>query len=331
MDNGYDLSLQEEAVGETQKVPVRELLSSDSPRINGENEQHIHMLAQLDGPLPPILVHRGSLRVIDGMHRLRAAQLLGNEAIEVRFFDGTEDEAFIAGVKANTEHGLPLTLADRETAASRIIALYPERSDRWIASITGLAPGTISTVRHRSTDSNDLAKRRIGRDGRMRPLDGADGRRTAMKAIAERPDASLREIARIAGVSPGTVRDVREKMTHGEDPVSRKLSASSSRKQLPNDDGIREKRKAEALVSEVEDQRTLLLKLQRDPSLRFNEAGKRLLRWLDTQLHGPSETVHLVETIPPHCVYLIAAIAQCCADEWLQAARTLQQRCDDVE
>jgi hypothetical protein len=62
------------------------------------------------------------MRVIDGMHRLRAAQLRGDHGVEVKFFDGDADEAFIAAVRANITHGLPLTLADRKAAAQRILA-----------------------------------------------------------------------------------------------------------------------------------------------------------------------------------------------------------------
>jgi hypothetical protein len=35
--------------------------------------------------LPPILVHRATNRIIDGMHRLEAAKLRGDETISVRF------------------------------------------------------------------------------------------------------------------------------------------------------------------------------------------------------------------------------------------------------
>ena len=64
-------------------VPVSSLLSGDSPRLAGENLEHVQLLAVVQG-LPPILVHRSTMRVIDGMHRLRAAKLRGDETIAVR-------------------------------------------------------------------------------------------------------------------------------------------------------------------------------------------------------------------------------------------------------
>jgi len=175
----YEMPYPPAGANHVEKVAVSSLLGGNSPRLNGEDKQHIKVLAETDQPLPPILVHRGTMRVIDGMHRLRAAQSLGWPEIEAVFCDGTEEEAFLLAVKANTEHGLPLTLADREAAAARIISSNPEHSDRWIAAITGLANGTVGAIRRRLGYGDDRVKARIGRDGRIRPVDSTDGRRLA--------------------------------------------------------------------------------------------------------------------------------------------------------
>jgi hypothetical protein len=74
-------------------VSVGMLLPADSPRLDGENPDHIRLLAEATGPPPPILAHRPTMRVIDGMHRLRAAMLRGDTEIAVVFFDGTDVEA----------------------------------------------------------------------------------------------------------------------------------------------------------------------------------------------------------------------------------------------
>src|SRR5213076_255321 len=65
-------------------MPIGSLLPADSPRLEGERLDHVRALADAVGEPPPILVHRHSRRVIDGMHRLRAAQLRGERMIEVR-------------------------------------------------------------------------------------------------------------------------------------------------------------------------------------------------------------------------------------------------------
>ena len=81
------------------KIPIVSLLPADSPRSCGEDGEHIQRLAESGAELPPILVQRGTMRVIDGMHRLRAAILNGYHSIEVEFFDGGDEEAFIRAVE----------------------------------------------------------------------------------------------------------------------------------------------------------------------------------------------------------------------------------------
>jgi hypothetical protein len=207
-----------------QRIAINSLLGSHSPRLNGEDVQHVNVLASTGTSLPPIIVHRQTMRVIDGMHRLRAAQMLGQRDIAVEFFDGSEDEAFVRAVQANTAHGLPLSLADREAAATRILRLHPDRSDRWIAGITGLAAKTVCAIRRRMGMEYCNNTARVGQDGRVRPIDSAQGRRIARDMLTAHPEASLRQIARTAGISPGTVRDVRKRLQNGDDPIRQRTS-----------------------------------------------------------------------------------------------------------
>ncbi|WP_220378005.1 hypothetical protein [Streptomyces inhibens] len=46
--------------------------------------------------------------------------------IGVKFFDGSEKDAFVLAVESNVHHGLPLTLSDRTAAARRIVKSHPE-------------------------------------------------------------------------------------------------------------------------------------------------------------------------------------------------------------
>ena len=319
---------------DTSTVPVGSLLAGYSPRLNGEDAQHVRLLAQAWPALPPILVQRATMRVIDGMHRLRAAELLGHATIGVRFFDGTEAEILVAAVKANTGHSLPLTLADREGAAARIIALLPRQSDRWIAEVTGLAPGTVAALRRRGPAEDARSGTRVGRDGRARPVDIAERRRMAKDAIMQNPGASLRMIAGMVGLSPGTVRDVRQRVRRGEDPVTRAQSAGGRRKQpdpaaRPASGDSGEQPGRVGVVGQVRDRAAMLRNLGRDPSLRSTERGRRLLEWLAARAAGPSGLDALVETIPEHCVYVIANLARTCGDEWLETARRLERRLEN--
>src|SRR5260370_41261090 len=74
-------------------VPLSSLVPADSPRLEGLDPGHAEALAEVDDELPPILVQRSTMRVIDGMHRLDAARIRGQEEIRVQFFDCCEDEA----------------------------------------------------------------------------------------------------------------------------------------------------------------------------------------------------------------------------------------------
>lgn len=121
-------------------VAISALSFGQSPRLVPEDLDHARTLAEVGQALPPILVHGDTKVVIDGRHRVLAARLRGETSIRAQLFHGSEDEAFLLGVRANTTHGKPLSLAERIWAASRILSTKPELSDRVIASICGLSP-----------------------------------------------------------------------------------------------------------------------------------------------------------------------------------------------
>lgn len=294
-------------------VPVERLVPGYSPRVNGVDEQHATVLAESDESLPPILVERASMRVVDGMHRLRAAALRGQKTIAVAFFEGSPEDAFVEAVQANRAHGLPLTLADREGAAARIVMSHPNHSDRAIAAITGLSAKTVKSIRERTLPREGQVSSRIGRDGRVRPVDSAEGRRVARDAIVEHPHASLREIARIAGISASTVRDVRERLRRGEDPAERR--ACSRRAPLPG-----------GVPQPLRDRSSLLRSLLSDPALRFTESGRSLLRWLRPRVVGFDDWQERVNVVPPHSAYTLIELAHVCAREWQEFAAQLENR-----
>jgi ParB-like chromosome segregation protein Spo0J len=307
---------------------ISSLLPADSPRVAGEDIQHARLLADSDAELPPILVHRKTLRVIDGMHRLRAAVLRGEEKIKVRLFDGSEDAAFVIAVEANIAHGLPLSLVDREVAAARIVASYPQWSDRAIAVITGLSAKTVGAIRRRVTADLPQLHSRIGLDGRVRPLNGADGRRRASELFALHPNASLREIAKDAGISPGTARDVRERMRRGEDPVPPRQRTNGECSEPVAPERPFRRGVAAGRVNESGDWETILRNLRRDPSVRFTDSGRNLLRWLDACAIGVDDWESVVGSISPHCAYVIADLACVMAEELLGVADHLRRRAE---
>jgi hypothetical protein len=304
------------------EVEMTSLSTADSPRSSGENPDHVEALAVAAEPLPPIVVHRATMRVIDGLHRLRAAQSRGLTAIPVRFFDGPAEDAFVLAVESNTTHGLPLSKADRKRAATRIIASHPRWSDRKIASVAGLAPSTVAEIRRRMPASAAADGARVGQDGRVRPVNGAEGRRLAGELIMKNPDLSLRQVAKVVGISPETVRDVRGRLLRGEDPLPpprARARASVAGTGRSREVALAGHRPAVARVP-VQDRTTLVDRLKADPALRLSETGRTLLRMLNLHTISPKEWEEVIDNIPPHCSGIVAHLASECAGMWSEFA-----------
>jgi len=304
------------------RMSIRSLLPADSPRVEGLDQDHVRVLAESRGESPPIVVHQASRRVIDGMHRLHAALNHGETEIDVRLFDGDERDAFVFAVQANIVHGLPLSLADRNAAAARLIALYPDWSDRAIASHVGLAPKTVGTVRRRATGPRSNRAARRGLDGRIRPVSSTEGRLAATRLLREHPDAPLREIAEAAGIAPSTAMDVRNRLTSGQHPLPNRCHRGRKELSLarPDDAGdVPPRLSADTLEA-------ALRVVRADPSLRFNTEGRLLLRWLGAHPPGPAEWNRLVSSVPSHCAELVANLARRNADLLQEFAKELEER-----
>ncbi|WP_422769179.1 ParB N-terminal domain-containing protein [Plantactinospora sp. WMMC1484] len=300
------------------RLPISAIRGTDSPRSAGVDMAHALSLAQTEADLPPIVVHRPTMRVIDGMHRLTAAQIRGERTIRAKLFDGDDDEAFMLAVRLNVSHGMPLSIADRRAAAVRIIRTHPQLSDRAIAVTAGLAAKTVGSLR-RELDGPPV-RARVGRDGRVRPVDGAAGRRAAAELIALHPDAPLRRIARDAGISVETARSVRARLRAGEDPVL-------DRRTRPQRDDRTVNRQMTVKLPEADpsdELRSLLETIQRDPSLRYTESGRTLLRWLGPRVLLPDEIPLSLRRIPPHSRLNLGSLARSCAAAWIQLAMGLE-------
>ncbi|MFD4248004.1 ParB/RepB/Spo0J family partition protein [Streptomyces sp. NPDC058525] len=299
------------------EVPVGALLSADSPRVVRVDESHAQGLAHSGRMLPPLLVHRGTMRIIDGTHRLRAAELRGQDTVAVTYFDGTPEDAFVLAVEANISHGLPLTHAERTAAALRILRSHPDWSDRGIAQRTGLAAKTVGSLRRRAGPAPDPPGR-VGQDGRIRPADPVRGREAAARLLAGHPTASLRQIAREAGIAPSTVRDVRRRIGEGADPVpaAQRRSANGP---APPPDPVPARGRGQPLPA-------LVTSLCKDPLLRLSEAGRLLLRMLDLQVSGLRQWERIVAAIPPYRAETAAAAAAQCARDWQELSEELRRR-----
>jgi lambda repressor-like predicted transcriptional regulator len=294
------------------QVPLAEIFPGDSPRQGGVDFGHARRLADSEDPLPPIVVNRRTMRVIDGMHRLNAAIMRGQEVIDVRFFEGDEADAFVLAVRANVTHGLPLSLADRKAAASRILDLHPGWSNRAVAHVSGLSANTVAQLRERPTGQIDQLDARVGRDGRKRPVNSAERRALAAKLMRKDPDSSLRDIARRAGISPETARNVRAQL-------NRETGSAGG---LP---GARAPRRGMQLVG-VRHPDQLLRALAADPAIRSSELGRMLLRALAASLSLDDRDARLAQTLPGYRLSDVMLAVQACAATWQRLAERLEQR-----
>jgi len=308
-------------------VSLGSLRGAASPRVSGESVEHIQLLAQSDALLPPIVIHRETMRVIDGMHRVRAARLRGEREIQALFYDGTEADAFVLAVKANTAHGLPLSLADRKAAAVRIIDSHPQWSDRAIAGVTALSHKTVGIIRHRLNGRVRQLDARIGQDGRVRPLNAAAGRRRAAELLNNHPDASLREVAAAAGISPETARDVRARLLHGDDPLLPGQRQEGQRPDLrPHPLTGRRGGTPQTPADNTLNLPELARKLRSDPALRSSEAIQALVRLLAMQPADPAQWRQLAAAVPSRWAAPVATAAIECAQAWHAFAAQVRQR-----
>jgi ParB-like chromosome segregation protein Spo0J len=328
-----------DADGPVTTVPVTALRPGWSPRQGGEDLEHVRVLADASDDLPPIIVRRADMRVVDGMHRLRAARLRGEHRIAVRFFDGDDQDAFVLAVRANVTHGLPLSLTDRKAAAERIVTSHPHWSDRMIAATSGLSAATVARVRRAHPElAPDV---RVGHDGKARPVNGMERRRVARALLLAEPALTLREVARRAGISPETARSVRRHLPRepaheptgraSREPAGRpahkpsgrpvdeptqRLSGESARPtREPGGRSVHEPARRRP-TDESAPAEPLVRQLRGDPTLRFSETGRTLLRLLEVRSVPPERWAAIAANTPAHWRDAVARVAMECADTW---------------
>jgi ParB-like chromosome segregation protein Spo0J len=209
-----DRTVEFEGIEPSLELPLASLRVTEGVRSGGLDEAHVALLMETVEEWPPIVVWGDERLVIDGAHRVEAARRLGRSRISVTRFLGSRDEAFVESVRRNVAHGLPLSVGDRRRAAVQVLHRHPEWSDRRIASLCGLSGKSLARLRREelacsATDGVVVFERRVGRDGKARPVQSGEVRDRIRQALEKNPTGSLRTIAAMAGASPETVRTVK--------------------------------------------------------------------------------------------------------------------------
>jgi hypothetical protein len=288
------------------EVPVTDLPRSFNLRLGANDPRHARLLAQNFENLPPIVLHRQTMAVIDGNHRLLAATLSGHSRVPVRFFDGSEAEAFVEAVRLNTTHGKPLSLAERENAADKLLTLWPEWSDRRLAEICGLSPKTVGAIRARSNLPAPFGGR-VGRDGRIRPGDPASRRMEIARLIHHHPDASNRSLAAQVGTSQATVIDVRRRLQSGENPVPQRFITRAG--PVPDSEWAPEVKWEGG-----------------DAACCSTDEGRTFTDWFDGNDVDEGTVRRYVESVPLSRVYVVADEARRRASIWQLFASLVEGR-----
>jgi hypothetical protein len=123
---------------------------------------------EVGAKFPPLDVFAidGGYYLADGWHRYHAAQKLGCKDILVIVHNGDAKAALAFALKANQQHGLRRTNADKRKSVDIALQLWPDLSSRGIADLCGVGDGLVNERRQvlESSTSN-----RTGKDGKTYP------------------------------------------------------------------------------------------------------------------------------------------------------------------
>lgn len=297
------------------RVAVADLRPGIQLRAGAINHDHVEALTLSEHPWEPILVRRGDNAIVDGHYRYLAALELGHSHIDCVFFEGSPEAAFLEALRRNRDHGLPLTLKDRQAAACRLMSFHPDWSDRALATVCGLSQGTIGRLRATMPATNvlDEPEFRVGRDGRRRPVDRRASRARIIEALRAQPNESLRGIARLTGTSPATVLAVRTEQ--------RRLELSEGdRTEADQPTAGTECPEGPAPSPEPPPPRWMT-----DQALASTANGETLAIWLERTALG-DEWEEFVLDIPVSRIYEVADEARRRGQAWLNFAEAVEIR-----
>lgn len=171
-----------------------------NPRQRGVDDEVVGLYAAIfrDVVWPPILVHRGSNRLLDGWHRVEAAKRASIYTLPVQWVDAQDEELFALAIKANLGHGVRLSREDRYKAIVRLMreGWTPER----IADVIGVG---LKTIEH-TEKAEDFRIRYKVKDSPVASLPTE-----TLVEVVKLPDEYHEDIAELACEMEAAPADVR--------------------------------------------------------------------------------------------------------------------------
>jgi ParB-like chromosome segregation protein Spo0J len=297
------------------EVQIKLLKLEMSPRIGGQDLDHVQALAFRFDDCPPILVERSTSTVLDGVHRVLAARMLGRETVAAHYFEGTHEEAFVEAIRANVTHGKPLTLTEREAAARKLLAMHSDWSNRLVADVCALSDKTVARLRKTTAEVPQLSAR-LGRDGRRRPINPRQVRDQIADRLKASPDADPELLAQSLSTSASTVRDVRRQLRRGQSPNG---SGQGIRGATPGGTPSHQARENRRAISAA-------VEWREDRAILALPSGNELAEWLDQTSIRATHWAALIDEIPLGRIPELIQEAESRSVEWTRFAAALEDR-----
>ena len=185
----------------------------------------------------------------------------------------------------------------------------------------------IASLRNSSTVPQ-MHLKRLGRDGKRRPIAHGEGRLRALEYITAHPEASVRQVARETDVSVGTVQKARESLRNGASHRSDGQATDTvAACPLPAESDPRPAGRGNSVPYLAWP--VVARKFTSDPVLRYTEGGRAFLRWMRAHSMHADEWREFADAIPTHWLDDVSRIALGMSDEWRQFADWVKHRQND--
>jgi hypothetical protein len=173
------------SIGEPVLVPLTDIPTDEAAqarvhvRTSTVRDYAAAMIQQVaEGGLrfPPVLLFSDGRHywLGDGYHRVLAARKAGLTALAAEVRPGTQRDALLYGISANSAHGLPRTRADRRKAVALLLAdaEWSQWSDREIARRCQVDHQLVSRMRRCASGGlHQIQKRKVQRGGAIYEMD----------------------------------------------------------------------------------------------------------------------------------------------------------------